>query len=339
MFDELDLERGPGRRPGADQAKGPSSAFSRSIDRNYAKHCGGPLAIVATLAFLYLVRVIGVRSFWWCAPGGLLCALVTASCGGELFSRAETSGGAPGGGLGALGGRAGGGLAAGRDAGGSGAAGAAARGGTAGAAGDTAGAAGDTAGAAQGDAGASAHGDAGAGNASGAVGCTALSGYEFGGHCYVDATVDSVTEQQAVAACTRLTVNGKGAGHLLVLDSAEEQSFVLRQFLVSFTDVSDAWLGLTCSELDQPDINACYCSGCTEAAVAEKQRSWSWLGGASSTFGWVNGNPNAGYRCAALAYNPETTIWGWVDRPCDKVSVAGIAGHSHDYRTLCELEP
>jgi len=114
---------------------------------------------------------------------------------------------------------------------------------------------------------------------------------------------------------------------------------VLRQFLVHYTDVSDAWLGLTCNELVQPDIEACYCSGCTKALLAEKQQAWAWLGGASSTFGWVNANPNGGYRCAALAYNPDTTIWGWVDRPCDKTSIVPISGHPHDYRTICELEP
>jgi len=169
--------------------------------------------------------------------------------------------------------------------------------------------------------------------------CTALRGSTFGGHCYVDASVDSVSAQQAVATCKQLAADASVAGHLLVLDSSEEQSFVLRQFMIPFTDVNDAWLGLTCSELDQPDIEACYCSGCTKTLLAEKQKSWTWLGGASSTFGWVNANPNGGFRCAALAYNPETTIWGWVDRPCDKASIIPIVGHPHGYRTLCEFEP
>ena len=182
-------------------------------------------------------------------------------------------------------------------------------------------------------------GDSGAGNAPDRFDCPALHGEEFGGHCYVDATAESISEQQAVDACVQLQTEHQVSGHLLVLDSAEEQSFVLKRFLVPFTDVSDAWLGLTCNELDHPDINDCYCSGCSKAMLAEKQGAWAWLGGAPSTFGWVNGNPNAGDRCAALGYNPESTIWGWVDRPCDKISISPISGHTHGYRTLCELEP
>jgi len=258
--------------------------------------------------------------------GGLFSALVAASCGGTAFTSAGASG-ASGDASGALGGSAGDSSLAGRDAGGSGTA----LGGTS--------ANGDAGASANGDAGASANGDAGAGNVSGGNGCTALGGYAFGGHCYVDATVASVSQPLAVAACEKLAIEGKASGHLLVLNSAEEQSFVLQQFLVHYTDVSDAWLGLTCSERAQPDINACFCSGCTKSVLAEKQRAWVWLDGESSAFGWVNANPNAGFRCAALAYNPESTIWGWVDRQCDKVSVAPISGHPHGYRTLCELEP
>ena len=176
-------------------------------------------------------------------------------------------------------------------------------------------------------------------NATGGVDCGALHGEEFGGHCYVDATVESSSAQQAVVACLQLASEHQVSGHLLVLDSAEEQGFVLKKLLVSFTDVSDAWLGLTCNQLDRPDINDCFCSGCSKAMLAEKQLAWAWLGGESSNFGWINGNPNGGYRCAALAYNPDSTIWGWVDRPCDKVSFSPSAGHTHGYRTVCELEP
>jgi len=161
---------------------------------------------------------------------------------------------------------------------------------------------------------------------------------EFEGHCYVDATADSSSQSAAVVACAQLAAEHEVAGHLLVLDSPQEQSFVLEQLMVPFTDMSDAWLGLTCSEHDRPDISACYCAGCTKAMLAEKQQAWAWLTGVSSTFGWVNANPNETYRCAALAYNPDTTIWGWVDRPCDKSSFQPSNGHLHDYRTLCELE-
>jgi hypothetical protein len=188
------------------------------------------------------------------------------------------------------------------------------------------------------DAGASATGGAGVGN-SGEVDCAALHGEEFGGHCYVDATVESSSAQQAVMACLQLASEQQVVGHLLVLDSAEEQGFVLKKLLVPFTDVSDAWLGLTCNQLDHPDINDCYCSACSKSMLAEKQRAWAWLAGEWSDFGWINGNPNGGYRCAALAYNPDLTIWGSVDRPCDKVSFSPMAGHTHGYRTVCELEP
>ena len=188
-----------------------------------------------------------------------------------------------------------------------------------------------------GEAGNAVNGDAGAGNAMSH--CTALEGMEFKGHCYVDATILSTSQAQAAATCEERSLDGKVSGHLLVLDSVEEQNFILEQFMVPFTDVSDAWLGLTCSELAHPDINGCYCMGCTKAELAEKQRAWAWLREASSTFGWINGNPNGGFRCAALAYNPDLTVWGWVDRPCDKASVTSLPGHPHAYRTLCEFEP
>jgi len=260
-----------------------------------------------------------------CAFGGLSCGLGALSCNGAVFTSAEASGGTAGAGLGALGGSAGGastamsGASGVSDAGASGV--------------SDAGAPGVS------DAGASGVSDAGGGNSPGGFDCAALHGEEFGGHCYVDATVDSSSAPQAVMACLQLASEHQSSGHLLVLESAEEQSFVLKRLLVPFTDVSDAWLGLTCNQLDRPDINDCYCSGCSKAMLAEKQQAWAWLGGASSTFGWINGNPNGGYRCAALAYNPESTIWGWVDRPCDKASFSPGAGHMHGYRTICELEP
>lgn len=252
----------------------------------------------------------------WC---GLCFVFTAASCGGNAFTRAQANGGAAESGSG----HAGSGVAASDDAGGAAGAlgGASAYGGG---------------GAGNGEAGA-ANGEAGTENT--ADDCSVLGGSRFGGHCYVDATVNSVSAQQAVATCKALAPDAKVASHLLVLDSPEEQSFILRQFLVPFTDKSDAWLGLTCSELEQPDIEACYCMGCTKAVLAEKQRAWSWLSGASSTFGWINANPNGGFRCAALGYNPETTNWGWVDRPCEKSLVTPISGHVHEYRVLCEREP
>ena len=275
-----------------------------------------------------------VWSFWACACQALFCAFATASCG-DVFTASQASGGASAQGRGGSGDHA----SAGRDVGLTD--GASADGGL-GASSNGAGGVSGVADAGSSDGGASAAGnafagDAGAGNP--VAGCAALHGSQFEGHCYVDATVNSNSQQQALAACAQLATDSNVSAHLLVLESAQEQSFVLRQFMVPFTDVSDVWLGLTCHELAEPDINACYCSGCSPAVLTEKQQAWDWLGGASSTFGWINGNPNGGYRCAALAYNPDSTIWGWVDRPCDKVSFTGVSGHPHGYRTLCEFEP
>ena len=258
--------------------------------------------------------------------GWLLCALGAPSCSGKPFTSGEASDGAAAGGPAALGG-AGSGFSAGAGAGGT----------SIGGGGSSAVSNAGTS--AMSDAGTSATSDAGGGNAPDGVDCAAFHGEEFGGHCYVDATVQSSSAPQAIAACLQLASEHQRVGYLLVLDSAEEQGFVLNKLLVPFTDVSDAWLGLTCDQFDRPDINDCYCSGCSKAMLAEKQRAWAWVGGGSSTFGWINGNPNGGYRCAALAYNPEFTIWGWVDRPCDKSSFSHTAGYTHDYRTICELEP
>ncbi|HYQ04884.1 MAG TPA: hypothetical protein VER96_39685 [Polyangiaceae bacterium] len=256
----------------------------------------------------------------------MFCALLVASCGGA-FSGTEAAGGASHQG----GGGAGDSSQAGARAGGAEDTGGTSNGGTSASSDGGDGALGS------GDAGTSASG----GEAGAATGPCGLfhDGLEFDGHCYVDVTVNSASQATAVAACERMAPGGKIASHLLVLDSSEEQNFVLRSFMVPFTDMSDAWIGLTCSELSQPDINACYCAGCTKAMLAEKQQAWASLTGASSTFGWVNGNPNEPYRCAALAYNPDTTIWGWVDRPCDKSSFQPSSGHQHWYRTLCEFEP
>jgi hypothetical protein len=291
-----------------------------------------------------------------CAFGWLLAGFGTLSCS-EPFTSKPASGGAAGndsgfpGGSGSAGGSDAGtsamgdaGASAMGDAGASAMAdaGASAMGGAGASAMGGAGASGmGGAGAsAMGGAGASAGGNAGAGNSPAGLACTALNGKGFGGHCYIDVTVESVTAPQAVLACAQLRVQHYATGHLLVLDSAEEQSFVLKQFLVPFTDISDAWLGLTCDERTHPTIGDCFCADCSKDLLAEKQAAWTALGGASPTFGWINGNPNNAYRCAALGYNADLTIWGWVDRPCDRVSYAPTAGSkTHGYRTLCELEP
>jgi len=98
--------------------------------------------------------------------GWLLCGLGALSCSGKAFTSTEASGGAAGG----PGGRGGAGDAS---IGISGASG-------------------------MGDAGASGMSDAGGGNSPDGVDCSAFNGQEFGGHCYVDATVESSSAQQAV---------------------------------------------------------------------------------------------------------------------------------------------
>jgi hypothetical protein len=286
------------------------------------------LAIVGVFAFLYLVGVATPRSAWVRALGWLLCGLGALSCSGKVFTSTEASGGAAGNGSGAFGGA------------GSGSWGGSGTGDAAGASGaGDAGASGNAGASGAGDAGASGAGVAGEGNSPNGVDCAALHGEEFSGHCYVDVTVESNSAPQAVAACQQLAKEHQVPGYLLVLDSDKEQTFVLNELLVSFTNKSDAWLGLTCNQLEHPDIKDCYCAGCTRAMLAEKQRAWAWLGGGSSIFGWGTGNPNDGHRCAALGYNPELTIWVWVDRACDKISYPASDGQVHGYRTICELEP
>ncbi|HEY6077805.1 MAG TPA: hypothetical protein VIW29_03335 [Polyangiaceae bacterium] len=272
----------------------------------------------------------------------LVGGLAAASCGGDVFS-----GGAGGGGTGASGGKsghAGAGAGTSTGAGGGASSGESGSGGTPGSPGlggvpgALGGAGGDTGepGGAAGEPG----GAAGSGGASVVVDCEALEGQELDGHCYVDATVGTPIQADAVAACEQLAAEVQRPGHLLVLDSTKEQTFILERFMVAFTDVSDAWLALTCSELVHPDINACHClPPCSEATLLQKQQAWDWLDGSMATFGWVNGNPNNVYRCAALGFNPATTIWGWVDRPCDRATISPMPMQvPHTYRTICELE-
>lgn len=180
---------------------------------------------------------------------------------------------------------------------------------------------------------------AGAGGGKNAPTCQALAGVEYAQHCYVDATAESLTLPQAKEACAKLAREAERPGHLLVLDTPEEQSFILKQFLDGFTDKSDAWLALTCSDIEHPDFTACYCTTCGADALLAKRKTWKWFDASSATFGWVNANPNGGGRCSALGYNPTTLTWGWVDRSCDK-NTFQLSGQypAHSYRTLCELE-
>jgi hypothetical protein len=252
----------------------------------------------------------------WLLGCGLAGGYLAASCGGSRFGTDFTSGGsAP-----AEMGEAGAGVGA-SVTGGAGAADNA--GGVAGSAPEPPGVA----------------GEAGAGGLSPTGSCADWGGQELAGHCYVDATVESETQPQALVTCSKLALSAGRTGHLLVLDSAAEQTFILQHLLLNFTDVSDAWLALTCNVLDWPDVNDCYCKDCSATLLHEKQQAWRWINDSPASFGWINGNPNAASRCAALGYNPDTTNWGWVDRPCDKASLVPAGKAEHTYRTICELEP
>jgi len=179
---------------------------------------------------------------------------------------------------------------------------------------------------------------AGRGGAADAT-CSALGGVERpDGHCYIDITVGSATQPAALAACEALAL-GRSA-HLLVLSSQEEQDFILETFMLPFQNVSDAWLGLTCSADSHPNISDCHCQDCSLEDLATKQAAWTWLDGTVENFGWVNGNPNATVRCAALGYNPTPGVeaWGWVDRACNLDQVTPVPNNTHTYRTICELD-
>jgi hypothetical protein len=179
---------------------------------------------------------------------------------------------------------------------------------------------------------------AGAAGASGALDCAERGGHELAAHCYVDVTTKSVAYAEAVAACAELASEAGRPGHLLVLDSVEEQAFVLLQFLSTFTDVSDAWLGLTCDSTQYPEFTSCYCTNCDASQRDEKRAAWAWLDGTKADFGWVGQNPDGEGRCSAFAYNSANTTWGWVDRSCTKATHQLTGYPVHDYRTICELE-
>lgn len=180
--------------------------------------------------------------------------------------------------------------------------------------------------------------NAGAAGAGGSLDCAELGGHEFAAHCYVDVTTKSVAYVEAVALCAELSLEAGRPGQLLVLESSEEQMFVLSQFLSAFTDASDAWLGLTCNAIKYPDFTSCYCLNCDASQRLERQSLWAWLDGSTATFGWVGQNPDGAGRCSALAYNSANSTWGWVDRDCAKTTHQLSGYPVHDYRTICELE-
>jgi hypothetical protein len=184
-----------------------------------------------------------------------------------------------------------------------------------------------------GAAGEASEGTAGEGGATG-FDCSALDGAEFAQHCYLDVTVASVSQVDAVAVCEALAQRVGRSGELLMLDSREEQAFVIAQFL---TETTDAWLGLTCSSKLHADLMDCYCTNCDDGLLVQKRAAWTWLDGSSSSFGWSGKNPNDAGRCSALAFNNSTAAWGWVDRGCLSTTHQLEGFPMHSYRVLCEL--
>jgi len=156
----------------------------------------------------------------------------------------------------------------------------------------------------------------------------------YGEHCYVAVGAESLNQVDASAACAALASRAGRPAHLLVLGTEAEQSFVIQSFL---SEVTDAWLALTCGSTAHPALTDCYCQECEDGLLLEKRAAWSWPDGSSADFGWSGNNPDGAFRCTALAYNPSIETWGWVDRSCLSTShqLEGFAKHS--YRAICEL--
>lgn len=211
-------------------------------------------------------------------------------------------------------------------------------GGAAGAQAADAGAAGDGASAGVTGEGASA-GAAGAPAELDSIRCDDLNGSVFEHHCYVDASEGTQAMLAAQNSCANLALSVDRPGHLLVLDSEEEEKFVLRQFMDGLANVSDAWLALTCDDIELPQFTSCYCveNECSADELLEKRHAWRWSEGSPTYLHWIDPNPNGGGRCAALAYHP-TNSWGWVDRACKDKTFTLKDQPEHTYRTICELE-
>jgi len=180
---------------------------------------------------------------------------------------------------------------------------------------------------------------AGAAGALGDDACDGVNGgVVFEDHCFVDVTNQAWTHPEAVVACGSYA-NGLGrTGYLLVIDSPQEQTFVLETFMTAFTDVADAWLSLTCPVAQHPDLTDCYCTSCTTAQRNDKRQNWVWRGNATASFGWDEGNPNGDGRCGALAFLPVAEIWAWGDHDCDSPTFETQNGGEHTHRAICELE-
>ncbi len=195
-------------------------------------------------------------------------------------------------------------------------------------------------GAALGGQGAGAEAGSAAGGASGAGGggtepsCAELEGLTYGEHCYVEVRAQALNQVEAAAACAELESRSGLAAHLLVLDTVEEQSFIIESFL---SETADAWLGLTCSSAEHPELTDCYCQQCEDGQLLDKRAAWSWPDGSSASFGWSGNNPDGALRCSALAFNPSVESWGWVDRSCLSTSHRIDDFPEHSYLAICEL--
>jgi len=164
--------------------------------------------------------------------------------------------------------------------------------------------------------------------------CAALDGVEFENHCYVDVSVESMNQVEASAACIALGQRAGRAAALLMLNSSEEQAFVIATFL---SETTDAWLALSCSATLHANMSDCFCTSCDEALLSEKRAAWLWPDGSSSSFGWSGKNPDGEGRCSALAFNNSNDRWGWVDRVCSSTSHQVEAYPAHSYRVVCEI--
>ena len=162
--------------------------------------------------------------------------------------------------------------------------------------------------------------------------CTERGGQQFGEHCYIEKRDVSWNADVASSECYQLGLAYDAQAYLLVIDSAEEQAWVLSAWVAPTELTSDLWLGLRCSESEHPDAVECGCWSCDDSTRA----NWSWLSGGSYADGWKVNDPDGDGRCAALFTDPLTGT-GWVDRDCAATSVQ--QGVTRTYRVICEIEP
>src|SRR5262245_10418018 len=92
---------------------------------------------------------------------------------------------------------------------------------------------------------ASSGGDGAGGAASGGAGGTARAGGRcegstHAGHCYVDLTSGTSTWTAALAACANYALDTGTKAHLVVVDSLDEDDFVVFTFLQATQDTQDA---------------------------------------------------------------------------------------------------